>query len=319
MKNNNPKISVIMAVYNSEKYLSDAIKSILNQTISNFELIIVDDFSSDNSIKIINEFKEVDNRIILIKNTKRLGAAGSRNKAILSARGKYIAILDSDDVAIKNRLKIQFEYLEENEDIFLCGSSFLYIDEKNTILSVYKKYYNSARIAKILPKKNIIHNPTVMFRGSGKYLYREKFIQAEDYDLWLRLLSDNKKMVVLEDVLIKYRIHNKSLTNTSLKQQSLFIKKAVLFYKQRLFNNKDNYNTETFNFLINKFSADMLIASKKIKFLFKNDDKMSVMRKEIVIFIKQYKWTFWPQAFLYYLASFLPLFFRKIIKKIIFT
>ena len=124
-----PKISVIMPTYNSESFLRESIDSILNQTFKDFELIVIDDCSTDSSLKIIKEYKRKDNRIFFLKNDKNLGHNKTRNKGLKIAKGKYIAILDSDDISLEKRLEIQYAYLEKNPHIFLVGSSAIYIDE----------------------------------------------------------------------------------------------------------------------------------------------------------------------------------------------
>ena len=110
----NPLVSILMPVYNSEKYLREAIKSILNQTFTNFELIIINDGSTDNSLKIIKSFK--DNRIKIIKNKGNLGLIKTLNKGIDLAQGKYIARMDADDIAMPKRLEKQIAFFNENPD-----------------------------------------------------------------------------------------------------------------------------------------------------------------------------------------------------------
>ena len=122
-----PKISVIMAVYNSEKFLNESINSILNQTFKDFEFIIINDCSTDNSLKIIKEFIKKDNRIKLINNERNLGAAGTRNEGLKIAKGKYIAILDSDDISYTQRFVIQYNYLEDNPHITQLHGDYLLI------------------------------------------------------------------------------------------------------------------------------------------------------------------------------------------------
>ena len=112
-----PIVSIIMAAYNAEKYIVEAIESVLFQTYSNWELIITDDFSNDETSKIIDEYKKKDNRIKSIRLDKNSGQAIARNKAIEKSLGKYLAILDADDIALPNRLITQVEFLESNKDI----------------------------------------------------------------------------------------------------------------------------------------------------------------------------------------------------------
>ena len=119
-----PGISVIMPVYNTGEYLGEAIQSILDQTFRDFELIIINDGSSDNSLKIIKSFK--DTRIKFISNTSNRGNYPSRNEGISIARGKYICVMDADDIALKSRLERQYLFMERNPEIGLAGSGFKY-------------------------------------------------------------------------------------------------------------------------------------------------------------------------------------------------
>ncbi len=121
-------VSIIMPVYNSSGYLSDAIESILSQTYSDFEFIIIDDASTDNSIEIIYSYH--DPRIVLLKNDINLGVTHSLNKGIKHARGKYIARMDADDIALPQRIELQVDFLEKNPEFILVGSFFEVIPEK---------------------------------------------------------------------------------------------------------------------------------------------------------------------------------------------
>jgi glycosyltransferase involved in cell wall biosynthesis len=125
----NPKISVITAVYNGERFLVKTIESILNQTFKNFEYILINDCSKDKSLKIMKEYKKKDKRIVLINNKKNIGSASSRNLGLKMARGGYIAILDHDDLALPERLEKEQNYLEKNPDIFLVSGQSINIDE----------------------------------------------------------------------------------------------------------------------------------------------------------------------------------------------
>lgn len=122
-----PLVSVIMPIFNAEKYLFEAIKSILQQTYSNLELILVDDASVDGSLEIVNGIK--DSRIILKRNTCNRGIAYSTNRGIEAASGKYIALLDDDDMATAERLQLQVEFMERNEDVDILGGATAEIDE----------------------------------------------------------------------------------------------------------------------------------------------------------------------------------------------
>ena len=122
-------ITVLIALYNSEKYIKETIESLLNQTFKNFEILIINDASTDNSVNVVNSIN--DDRIRLIHNETNKGICLTRQKGIKEAKGKYIAILDADDLAMPNRLEKQFLFLENNPEIVLCGTNANFIDENN--------------------------------------------------------------------------------------------------------------------------------------------------------------------------------------------
>lgn len=317
IKNNNTKVSVIMAVYNTEKYLRESIESILNQSLKELELIIINDNSTDSSLEIIKNYLKIDKRIILINNKKNLGSASSRNKGLIVARGKYIAILDSDDIAFNHRLMFQYNFLENNKNIFLIGSSWMNINEKGIERSIVKNHFSAKKIKVNLPYKSMIHQPTVMFRNEKGIFYRGKFKYAQDRDLWLRFLTENKNMEVLPEILIKYRINSGSVSFNKSFEQRFFIKKAIIFYFQRLEKGVDDYNKFNPNKELKKF--DKLEISKycskvKIIMLFKNNFGGKVFRRELFIYWENWGLLSWKYSLFYYLVSFLPKF---IIKKII--
>ncbi len=217
-----PKISVIMAVHNSEKFLRSSVESILNQTLKDLELIIINDGSSDNSSKIIKEYTEKDKRIISINNLKNLGPAGTRNQGLKIAKGKYIAILDSDDISSRERLKIQYNYLEKHPNIFLVGSSAIFIDESGKIVSKFRKYDDYEVLAWRFPKSCGIIHSSVMYRNEKIFFYNEKFRYAHDYELYLHLLNSGKNLTNLPQFLVKYRVHADSISVSKHKEQVRF-------------------------------------------------------------------------------------------------
>ncbi|MDD4353774.1 MAG: glycosyltransferase family A protein, partial [Candidatus Nanoarchaeia archaeon] len=126
----NHRISVIMSAYNTERYIAEAIESILNQTFKDFEFIIIDDGSTDDSLKIIKRYVKKDRRIKLIHNKKNIGLTKSLNKGLKIAKGQYIARMDADDISLPQRFQIQYDFLEKNKDIFLIGTTAFLIDDK---------------------------------------------------------------------------------------------------------------------------------------------------------------------------------------------
>jgi len=141
MNTYNPFVSVFTPNYNNSKYLSETIESILNQEYSNFEYIIIDDYSTDQSWELIKNYAKKDSRIKCFRNGRNLGIVKTRNKGFKyrSSKSKYYAIIDSDDISLSDRLKIQVDFLEKNQDYGLVGSNALIINEESKIIS-YRKY-----------------------------------------------------------------------------------------------------------------------------------------------------------------------------------
>lgn len=206
-----PKISVVMSVYNEEKFLDESIQSILNQTFKDFELIIINDKSTDNSLKIIKKYMKKDKRIKLINTKENKGCPGSRNEGLKVAEGKYVAILDGDDVSSMERLEVQYNYLERNPPIYLVGSSAIYIDENGKEIRRFRKYNDYKLLAWRLPRSCGIVHPSIMFHNE-KLIYNDYFKGASDYKFYLDLLSKGKKLTNLPQFLVKYRLHGGSMT-----------------------------------------------------------------------------------------------------------
>lgn len=201
-----PKISVVMPVYNGEKYLEESITSVLNQTYANFEFIIINDASTDNSLKIIKSFR--DKRIKLVNSKKNLGVAKSLNTGLKLAFGEYIARFDADDICYNKRLEKQKKFLDKNTEYVLVGSAAEIISDSGEYIGDTSSF-NEDDIKRTIFLKNCLIHPSVMFR-KDKVLeaggYKDFFDGAEDYELWFRLLNRGK-FFVIEEKLIKKRIH----------------------------------------------------------------------------------------------------------------
>jgi len=228
---NNPIVSVILPVYNAETYVSDTIQSILNQSFQNFELIIINDCSTDNSLSVIQKFQ--DPRIIIINNERNLKLIKTLNRGIQHAKGKYIARCDADDIFDKNRFEKQVHFLEKNPEIGVLGTDAWIIDQNNFIL---KTTYNfpSQPIELDIRLKNAspFFHPSVMFRKNLVNFtgpYSEDFLHVEDYALWLNLFSKTK-LANLNDRLIYYRIHSSSISGQNSLEQLKNSERARLTY-----------------------------------------------------------------------------------------
>lgn len=211
------KISVIMPVYNCEAYIKDAVDSILNQTFQNFELIIIDDASTDATVSIIKKYK--DQRIQLKEKPKNSGYTTSLNYGLSIAKGEYIARMDGDDISLPERFLKQISFLDNNQDVILCGSLLSIIGTDEII--ALPEYHEDIKLG--LLKGNCIAHPSVMFRNlkweENSISYNTTKEPAEDYDLWSRLLGIGK-LHNLQEVLINYRVHNAQVSKKKETQQT---------------------------------------------------------------------------------------------------
>lgn len=202
-----PTISVVLPVYNSDKYLAEAIASVLKQTFTDFELIIVNDGSTDSSLNIIKDFMSTDNRIVLISRENK-GIVKSLNEAILSAKGKYIARMDADDICMPNRFAEQMQFIHENK-LDLCGS-FIQILNKQEKISIYPREHSDI-VVESLFYSCFAHPSTIIKKNVfNKLRYQEE--AAEDYNLWCDILLNGFKVGNCPKVLLQYRRHDQQLT-----------------------------------------------------------------------------------------------------------
>ena len=204
-----PKITVLMSVYNGQDHLEEAIESILNQTFSDFEFLIINDASSDNSLEIIKSFQ--DKRIRLVQNDFNIGLTKSLNKGINLANGELIARMDCDDISLPGRFSEQVSFMDQNQEVGICGTWFRII-KKRRVISYPIEH---ERIKCDLLFKNMIAHPTVMMRKAliQKYnlYYDPELITAQDYELWIRA-SQHIKLANIPRVLLYYRIHEKQVS-----------------------------------------------------------------------------------------------------------
>ena len=224
------KISVIMPVYNTEKYVTEAIESILNQSFSSFEFIIIDDYSTDWSYEICKKYAKKDSRIKLFRNDENMWISYTRNKLISLTKTNYISSQDSDDVSLKDRLKKSFDFLEKNKDYAVVSGDNIIIDENSKEIW-YRKYFDN--IEKIILKKSPISQPSSMFRKDiflEVNWYDKNLNYWEDYDLWCKIFAKWYKIKNLWKKLIKLRIRKWQTKFSKLKQtikNTIFIQKRA--------------------------------------------------------------------------------------------
>lgn len=233
--NNEPKISVCMPIYNAAPYLRMCIDSILSQSFEDFELIIVDDGSTDESVDIVLSY--TDCRIRLIRNKHNYIA--SLNRAISEAVGKYIARMDSDDIMPVERLSIQYTFMEEHPEVdVLSGGLAMFRETPKDIVYEVCTQRGYVTIADMVDSCCIGH-PTVMLRrdSTAPIVYRKEMVYAEDYDLWVRLLSDGKVFYNLDEVFVYYRLHEGQISSSHSQEQqhkTLLIRKHALFQLHKM-------------------------------------------------------------------------------------
>lgn len=213
-----PEVSVLMAVYNGEKYLQEAIESILHQTLTDFEFVIVCDPSTDNSLAIIQSYK--DPRIVLVNNEDKLGLAQSLNQGLKIARGKYVVRMDADDISLQQRLERQASFMEEHKKVGVCGSWL-------EIIGFDGGWIRELPVEPEVLKCQLLFgcllaHPTVIMRRELliKYnlFYNPAFDYAEDYDLWIRC-ARHFCLANQNEVLYLYRHHPEQASRSAREQE----------------------------------------------------------------------------------------------------
>lgn len=225
----NPKVSVLMTVYNVEKYIRAALFSILNQTFLDMEVIIINDASFDNTESIILSFK--DDRIKYLKNHKNLGISRSLNKGLKIATGQYLARMDGDDLCTSERIKKQVEFLDENKDHGLVGTWYYIINENGVLRSSRRKATEDSDIRFAMIFENQFLQSTVMMRTEivKKLKYDPELVVCEDYDLFMRI-QKTSKVANIPFEYITYRWYGE---NTSITKQKSIIECFLILFSRK--------------------------------------------------------------------------------------
>ncbi len=228
-------ITIVMPVFNGEKYLKESISSILNQTYKDFEFIIIDDGSQDDSLSIINSFN--DSRIKVIRNHRNLGIRKSRNRAIKIAQGKFIAIFDADDIARPTKLQEQFDVMTKDPSIDMCFAKRSLIDSNSK--KICDEWYPSFEKILELRNWNFIGHGTVMMKTSmlqnvGGY-DESKNTTGQDTELWIKLKNENKKFYFIDSIHVDYRLNPYSVRVTGKHNQDYWyrVASACVWNKQK--------------------------------------------------------------------------------------
>ena len=209
-KNTTPKISVIMGVFNGEKFLGEAVDSILGQTYEDFEFIICNDCSKDGSMEILRKYEKLDSRIVLLENERNLGLAATLNKCLHIARGQWIARMDCDDRSLPNRFECQLAWLESHPEVCALGCAVEYIDDSGAIFGRSHMDQDQYFRLKDAVKCSALVHPSVMMRKTdviavGGYSVNSLTTRAEDYDLWCKLCENGAILANTAQILFQYR------------------------------------------------------------------------------------------------------------------
>ncbi len=206
-----PLVSVVMPVYNGEKYLREAVESILNQTYTNFEFLVINDGSTDTTFGIVSSYK--DQRIRIINNETNIKLIASLNKGLDLAKGDYIIRMDADDVSLSNRIERQVEFMQAHPNIGVCGSFYQTIDKEEKVIK-YPIDHNELAVSLLF--YNPICHPTVIIRNSvilkNGLRFKEEYIHAEEYKFWADCMNYSE-LANIPEVLLNYREHASQISN----------------------------------------------------------------------------------------------------------
>jgi glycosyltransferase involved in cell wall biosynthesis len=246
---NNPKISVIVPAYNCAKYIEDSIRSLFVQSFKDFEIIIINDGSTDATFYIISSListcpEEFKDRIILINNKKNSGCFQSRTIGIKKAKGEYVLIHDADDISLPYRIEKQYNFLEKNKEVWCVGGHSININEEGKEIGYfdYPPEKNKDIIRGFVNCKNLVMDPTTMFRKDifeklGGYSFDHDRFLIGDMDLWVRSILSGEKISNLLEPLIKYRFNSHGNT---LKYKKEMIRQHMIVYKEFMSKHKEN-------------------------------------------------------------------------------
>ena len=221
---NNPLVSILIPTYNSVDFVEDTVRSIMNQTYTNIEIVIVDDASTDGTMKILEKLSKEDKRIKLSQNKKNLGITDNMNNGIHKCIGKYIAILDGDDWAYPYRIEEQVKLMEKDEEVVLCAGYMDICDENLNVKTTRTYPLKDKEIRRAMVKYDPISHPSSMWRKDALLktdLYSKNFPICRDYDLIVRI-SKFGKYENIPKSLIKYRVRKDSETGKKIRQTQLY-------------------------------------------------------------------------------------------------
>lgn len=292
---NKPLVSFIIPCFNAEKYLEEALDSVISQTYKNLEIILVDDCSVDSTLSICRKYKNKDSRIILLINSENLGIARSSNLAVDAASGDYIALMDSDDISLPDRIEKQIILFEQNENLDVVSVFFEYVNINGTFcmksLNNYKQsmslYFISLFDSPIINPGTIVRRKIFNFL---RYDTSSESLYLHDYTFWTKLLMNGFQFGVIPEILLKYRINpsgdsskNRLLQNNNHVHYSKeFIKTALnLIISENVLRVIENRITPNLHY--NTIEVFKNFRNIKNAFFIKFNNKLSLNEKKEII------------------------------------
>lgn len=266
-----PKVSVVITGKNVEKTIAKAIESIQDQSLKDWELIVVDDASTDNTYSILSGIQKKDKRIKILRNKVNKERCVSRNLAIEEANGDYIAVLDGDDYALPTRLAKESVYLDTHPNCYLVGARTELIDEDGNKIGESWGLGFDGDITEHIKEQNRLVHSSIMFRNKKEFWYRDNMRFAEDYDLFMQMVCADKEIHILQEILVKYTTKKDLVYNEYLINQKYTQEAIKYWYKQKKENYKDIYDSVDRNNL-KKYASKTLIYEMKMKQAFFSND-----------------------------------------------
>jgi len=266
-----PIISIVMPTYNTSlEYLNESVESVMKQTFGDFELLVIDDGSTETQgVEWLKTLK--DQRIILIQNNHDF--IESLNRGIAESQGKYIVRMDADDIMMPNRLQVQYDFMEEHPEIDVCGSWMETFGNKNDTIRVHTEHKEIT--ASLLLYNTMVH-PTIMLRKASvcnnkTSLYKKGYNSAEDYKLWTDLAMEGLRFANIPEILLKYRCSENQVTNIRQKEMISSSQKIRLEYAEviieMLVEGKKQYES-FFNELIDLYNNQFISVSTFLRTIY---------------------------------------------------
>ncbi len=266
--NLNKKATVLMPVYNGEQYLKEAIFSVLTQSYSQFDLLIINDGSTDSSNYIIKQFK--DERIKYIENSQNMGLISTLNRGLKLIKGDYILRMDQDDICSPRRFEKQILFMDNNRDVAVCGTGVEVFGD-GVKKKIYRNKFSSDTIKTYLLFFCVVMHPTVILRNSliksGGFTYNETYNSVEDFGLW-QLISFSGRICNIPEVLLKYRINITGITFNADKNVAMRDKQHGLVYRQGLLHLGITGNDDEILLLRKFIIGNLLVSEISTNFMF---------------------------------------------------